>query len=527
MQTNNNIFEDIQNQISIIDIIGKVINLKKKGNEFSGICPFHKEKSDSFFVNNTKGLFFCFGCQAKGNMFHFVSKYYNIPLFEAAKKIANEFNLNIRLDAPKQTIPKETFFIMEKVNNFFTLQSTTDEYKKFIKKRNILSSLGYASYNQSLYEYAKKNSIDVNFLYEVGLLSSNHRNIFFNRIMFPIRNYKNHIIGFGGRAINDTIKPKYLHSKESKLFHKKYILYGEDIALQKNHLSIFVVEGYIDCIKMHDSKFPNTVAVLGTSLTIFHINKLWKYTKEIILFFDGDIAGKNALKKTIELTIPYLDMGSKEISAIILKDNIDPDNFLNQYDSQKIDQYKIFIEEIIFILFVDTFNETTIRRSQSDIEKLLQKMQSFSLRKKILFYINKKIYSKKMNISIKPLIQDYYSYNNIELNILIILGVKRFYENINLQIKQKILNNITFSSNYFNTLKELILQNKKIDFLNTESLKILELKNLSAKNKIMIYLKIMLIKKDLAKDSLPYKAKIELFKEMNSLLGLLNENRLL
>ena len=512
-----NIFEEIQSQISITDVISPILTLKKKGNEFITLCPFHEEKSESFFINNAKGLFFCFGCKAKGNMFHFISQYYNIPLFDAAKKISEQFNIKLNLEYQTEKVNQNIFHIMHEIYKFFLAQNTNIEYQNFIKKRQIIQKLGYSAYDKSLYQYAIEKNINIKILQTVGLLTINNQNVFFNRIIFPIINYKNQIVAFGGRGINQNILPKYLHSKESSIFYKKYILYGENIALKNTHSQIFVVEGYIDCIKMQEKGFLNTVAALGTSLTIYHINKLWKYTKEIVMFFDGDIAGKKALKKTIELIIPYLEMGYKEISAIILTENIDPDEFINKYNINNINQYKVFIEEIIWQLFMVQDSEISIRRSEAEIEKLLKPIQSFNLKKKISYYINKKLYTK--NTSIKPLIQNHYTYNNIELQILILLAeFDQYIDN-----KIEILNHITFSSNYFQQIKQSLLENKKVPFLQEEAKKILELNKLSSQYQVLTYLKIMMIKLDLSQNHLSYLEKIELNKEMNILLANFNK----
>ncbi len=516
-----NIFEEIQNKLSIVDVVSKVLTLKKKGAEFIAKCPFHNEKSDSFFVNNTKGLFFCFGCKEKGNMFHFVSKYHNIPIFDAAKKIAEQFNISIEINTPIQQASLNIKDAITKVYSFFLYHANHVEYQKFIQNRGLKTSLGYAPENVSLFDYAKKHFLNIDHLKEIGVLSANNLNIFNNRVIFPIINVQNQIIGFGGRAINNTIMPKYLNSKESVLFHKKYVLYGENIALKQNHDFVFIVEGYVDCLKMHQANFLNTVAVLGTSLTIFHLDKLWKYTKEIVIFFDGDFAGQKALKKTLELAIPYLEMGFKEISAIILKDNLDPDEFLNKYNAKNLYEHKIFIEEILWKLFIDTSSNLELSRSQTVLEKLLSKMQSFSLRQKIFKYIQNKIIqlNKFQNKSIKDLMTSSYEYNYVDLNILIILGLSKYNQFIAPETIKKVLSSLTFEKDFFNSLKKNITDQKIIDFLQQEAAKILDIQNLNNTRQILLYLKIMLIKKDLQNKQLSYANKKILQEKLKTLLA--------
>ncbi len=331
----------LRNQLRASDIVKQKVSLTRKGNEYLGVCPFHSEKTPSFTVNDTKRFYHCFGCGAHGDIIKFVAETTGLSYKEAAIKIAQENSI----DLPKMTAAqKEEYDEAEQIYNVLELASAyfsdqiNEEVEEYLLARgigkNIKSqfSIGYAPGKGLLINYFEKKSIPLTILLNSGLVGKKEDGriyeIFNNRIIFPIRNTYNRIVGFGGRAIGDSM-PKYINSPETLVFKKSETMYGENIAISaayKKNYSI-VVEGYMDVIALHQAGVNEAVASLGTSVTEKHLQKLWRSGDEIVICLDGDNAGQRASRRVIDIALPMI-AHDKKISFVRLPNSKDPDEVI-------------------------------------------------------------------------------------------------------------------------------------------------------------------------------------------------------
>ena len=335
-------YDHIRATIRVSDIVRLKVPLTKKGSEYLGVCPFHSEKTPSFTVNDAKRFYHCFGCSAHGDVIRFVSETSGISYKEASIKIAGDNGIEL----PKMSVAQEKQYeesdhihnILEQASLFFT-NSLNDNAKNYLKQRNIDSNtiknfnIGYAPGAGALEDYFAKKSIPLKDLAKAGLMGKREDGkiyeIFNKRIMFPIRNIYNKIVGFGGRSIGEAM-PKYINSPETIVFKKGEVMYGENIATGHSYKDNYfiVVEGYMDVIALHKHGFQQAVASLGTAVTEKHIQKLWRSSDEIILCLDGDNAGLRASTRLINISLPHI-CPNKSLSFIQLPAGLDPDDVTN------------------------------------------------------------------------------------------------------------------------------------------------------------------------------------------------------
>lgn len=354
-------YNHLRQQIRASEIIKQKTLLTKKGNEYLGICPFHSEKTPSFTVNDAKRFYHCFGCGAHGDIIKFVAETSGLSYKEAAIKIANENAIEL----PKMTATqKREYEEAEKIHTVLELAATyftslvTKEVEEYLLARGINKnireqfSIGYAPGKGCLIEYFEKKSISLKILLDSGLAGKKEDGrvyeVFTNRIMFPIRNTYNKIVGFGGRVLGDAL-PKYINSPETIVFKKSETMYGENIATSasyKKNYSI-IVEGYMDVIALNRIGINEAVASLGTSVTEKHLQKLWRSGDEIIVCLDGDKAGQRASSRLIDIALPMI-AHDKKLSFVNLPDSKDPDEVIksggfdlfNKLISERIDLSK-------------------------------------------------------------------------------------------------------------------------------------------------------------------------------------------
>jgi DNA primase len=337
----------LRSQLRASDIVKQKVSLTRKGNEYLGICPFHSEKTPSFTVNDAKRFYHCFGCGAHGDIIKFVAETTGLSYKEAAIKIAQENSI----DLPKMTAAqKEEYDEAEQIYNVLELASAyfTDQINAEVEEyllargidKNITDqfSIGYAPGKRLLIKHFEAKSIPLKILLNSGLVGKKEDGkiyeIFNNRIIFPIRNTYNRIVGFGGRALGDSM-PKYINSPETLVFKKSDTMYGENIAISaayKKNYSI-VVEGYMDVIALHKVGINEAVASLGTSVTEKHLQKLWRSGEEIIICLDGDSAGQRASRRVIDIALPMV-AHDKKISFIMLPGSKDPDEVIKSEGSE-------------------------------------------------------------------------------------------------------------------------------------------------------------------------------------------------
>ena len=324
--------EDILSNIDIVDLIGSYINLKKSGDSYEGLCPFHNEKTASFKVNSQKQLYKCFGCGEAGNAYSFVMKYENIDFKEAMEKLALRINYTIPKFANKN---ERLYEINIDAAKFFYYNLTKNEnaknylYNRISNKITKKFGVGFSLLSwDSLYKYLKSKSHKEGDILSLGLLVNKNGKTydrFRGRIMFPIFSPSKKIIGFGGRVTDDLVEPKYLNSPESILYNKSSSLYG--INFLKGE-SVILVEGYMDVLSLHNFGFENAVASLGTAFTEEHAKLLKnKRVKKVIIVFDSDAPGQRATEKAISQLLLF----GIETFVLTLQNAKDPDEFLKKY----------------------------------------------------------------------------------------------------------------------------------------------------------------------------------------------------
>ena len=359
----NDIFiNQLKEKLSIVDIIGKKVTWdNKKTNVNNGIywscCPFHNEKTASFKVDQNRGLFYCFGCHEKGDTISFTMKKENIDFLTAIERLATEIGLKIPADFGSKNDNKnisksysKILEIQEIALLYFTnclRDSPSSKASLFIKNRisseKIINNfkLGYATEkNNAIYDLLLSKGYKEDMIVKSGLCAKNDRgdiyDRFRDRIIFPIFNSSNKVVGFGGRALNSSASAKYLNSPETEVFQKGKLLFNENNC-QKDfkNKNLIIVEGYMDVIALSKVGLTNCVAPLGTAVTIDQINRIWRISKSPIFAFDGDNAGQKALERLTYLVLPYIS-AENTIQACILPNNHDPDDLISKFGNQSI-----------------------------------------------------------------------------------------------------------------------------------------------------------------------------------------------
>lgn len=337
-----NYVDIIKSRLLLSEIVSKKVKLTKRGDNFLGLCPFHHEKTPSFSVTNAKGLYYCFGCSAHGDVFEFVSQTEGLSFKDTIKKLAQLTGVELPQNPEMSKKDNKLFLALEFAANWFFQKN--QEVANYLKQRGISPDtinkfkIGYAP-SFGLKEHLNSLGIEDQILFQVGLINKNFRDYFYDRLMFPILSFTGKTIAFGGRALNAQQQPKYLNSPENQLFKKKENLYGINFALseirKKQHA--FIVEGYFDVIALHQAGIVNTVAPLGTAISVEQIKNLWKFTKEISVCMDGDSAGCSAANRIAKLVLPILELGYT-LKFITLPSNKDPSDICNdlKYDRENI-----------------------------------------------------------------------------------------------------------------------------------------------------------------------------------------------
>lgn len=342
MQISEEILEKIKSQNDIVDVISERVRLRKSGRNFTGLCPFHNEKTPSFSVSQEKQIYKCFGCGEAGNVISFVMKEKNLPFIEAVKYLANRANIPLEINNGEKSKSAKKKDLLYRVNVeaakfFFSNLMNNQNAKEYFLNRGIKEEtikkfgLGFAndSWN-SLMFYLRKKGINDVLLEEAGLISVNKEkgrkyDRFRNRVMFPVFDYQGRVIGFGGRVLDDS-KPKYLNSPETLVFQKGTNLYGLNFALKHNMSERYfvIVEGYMDLISLHQYGITNVVASLGTALTINQARLLKRYADKVIISYDADMAGQMATLRGLEI----LRTAGFDVRVLNIPQGKDPDEYV-------------------------------------------------------------------------------------------------------------------------------------------------------------------------------------------------------
>lgn len=340
------IIEEIKSRSDIVKVISDYIKVQQSGINYKGLCPFHGEKTPSFYINTSKQIYKCFGCGEGGDVINFVMKIENLEFMDAVKLLAKDCGIEINTNMDEQSKIR-----MEKVKKIQDINTEAARYyfSNLIKEKNygyeylrrrglddkIIKKfgLGYAPKAwTNLMEYLISKGYDKETLVECGLVTykkdgNKYYDRFINRVIFPIFDYRGNVIGFGGRVLDDSL-PKYLNSPDTLAFNKKYNLYGLNFA-RKNitDRTVILVEGYMDLISLYQYGIRNVCATLGTALTIDQGNLLKRYVDTVVISYDSDDAGVKATLRAIDI----LTSVSINVKVLNLKDVKDPDEFIRKY----------------------------------------------------------------------------------------------------------------------------------------------------------------------------------------------------
>jgi DNA primase len=353
--------DDLLERVDIVEVIDSRVKLKKTGKNYSACCPFHDEKTPSFSVSPDKQFFYCFGCGASGNSIGFVMDYERISFPEAIDSLAKVAGVDVpretktpqaqAQDETRKKARKALYQLMEQTNDFYQQQLREHEQRNiavnYLKNRGLSGhiakdfGIGYAPAGwDNLIKQLGTSNERQDLLIDGGLLIKNDEknklyDRFRERIMFPIRDSRGRVIGFGGRVLNDE-KPKYLNSPETTIFHKGKELYGlyEAKEAYRQLPRVLVVEGYMDVIALAQYGIRYGVATLGTACSTEHLTRAFRFTNEVVFCFDGDEAGRKAARRAMENALPVMEDG-RQIKFLYLPDGEDPDTLIRQIGDEK------------------------------------------------------------------------------------------------------------------------------------------------------------------------------------------------
>lgn len=340
---NDNVLDEIRDRADIVDLIGEYVELKRSGSNYMGLCPFHSEKTPSFSVSPSKGIFKCFGCGVGGDVITFVMKRENLSFPEAVEFLADKYSVRLEVYKDENKEARDKRDRLYEINreaglHFLKNYQASQKTQLYLKNRMLNDKtirsygIGYSKDSWTdLYDHLTKLGYKEDELLELNLISKskngNYIDRFRDRVMFPIINRNNRIIGFGARAFGDE-KPKYLNSRETPIFHKGNNVFNMNIiSRESTRERIILVEGYMDVISLYNSGINYSVASLGTSLTIDQANIIKKMAKDIYICYDSDNAGINATSRAIDI---FLEVSVKP-KIIELEGGLDPDDFIKKY----------------------------------------------------------------------------------------------------------------------------------------------------------------------------------------------------
>ncbi|MAW48622.1 MAG: DNA primase [Gammaproteobacteria bacterium] len=479
--------DSLIDKANIVDIIGNYIKLEKKGNDYWARCPFHSEKTSSFSVSENKQFFHCFGCGAHGNAIGFVMDHTNKTYPEAIESIANTLGIEIPRDKETSKIYEARKILKDSLNDakkiFENQLKNSENAISYLKERKISGEtakkfqIGYAEDDFQVINKSLSDAYTESNLLDAGLIVKKDKNSydkFRDRIMFPIHDQSGNIIAFGGRILKeDKEKPmaKYMNSPETSLFSKKRVLYNLHLAKQDKDSKefLYIVEGYMDVIKLYQAGIKNSVATLGTAVTQENLIQCFKYTREIICCFDGDKAGEKAAWQGVENIMPVIKDGDA-ISFVFLPENHDPDNIIEKGGIKLWNECvnkKISIEEFIYIKFSKETDLNTAAGKTQYLQKadaLLNKLNAKILKDIIYEFLKEKVGVKYIaeNHKQKTIVNNkqYKTTSPLQKAILILL------HNPNIKINEDLINDFRIKDNQgivlLKSILDLIKRNKNM-----------------------------------------------------------------
>ena len=383
--------DELRSRISIAEVVGEKVKLQKRGREYTGLCPFHQEKTPSFTINESKGFYHCFGCGAHGDVIRFLTDHEGLPFIDAVKKLAARVGLELPAFSKENQEAlqhrKSLYEIMDMAADFFEknlyMPVGARGLSYFRQKRGLSDEtikkfrLGYAPSNNALKAYLSSKGVSEQDMADLGLISvpedTNRKpnDFFYDRVMIPIMDKQRNVIAFGGRILGDG-QPKYLNSPETPIFNKRRILYNMNNARESAYSAkrLIICEGYMDVIALDCFGFEYAVAPLGTALTEEQIIEAWKVCNNPTLCFDGDTAGIRAAIRSVDRVLPILRAGYS-VNYIFLKEAKDPDELLHKFGAEAFEKYIGKAKPLVDILWhkCKMNKDTTTPEQKALIEK--------------------------------------------------------------------------------------------------------------------------------------------------------------
>ncbi len=346
--------QDLLNRADIVEVIGKRIPLKKKGNDYFCCCPFHQENTPSFSVNPKKQFYYCFGCGASGNVISFLMEFEHYSFVEAVTSLAEDYSLQIPYTSHQEKHYAKNdnlnTILADAVSFYQKALTTNTEAYAYLQKRGLSDEiiqsfhLGYATAGwDNLLKQLGRDTAAEKSLHSAGMLIQKEKGGYYDRfrhrIMFPICNRSGKYIAFGGRVLDDS-QPKYLNSPETPIFEKNKELYGLHYLLNQEHEypEIMIVEGYMDVLALAQHGYSRSVATLGTAMSKYNLEKLFRLTNKIVFCFDGDNAGRTAAWRALQNTIKIMRDG-RQAYFLFLPDGDDPDSFIRRTGKETLLEY--------------------------------------------------------------------------------------------------------------------------------------------------------------------------------------------
>ena len=430
MNNMRDLIDEVKNRCDIVSVISQYINLKSSGSNYSGLCPFHNEKTGSFHVNQKKQIYKCFGCGEGGDVINFVMKIENLDFIDAIKLLAQKNGIEFKTNLSEADKAKmESIKLMQDIHlqaarfYFANLTKSKNAGYDYLKRRGLSDKtikkfgLGYSIYSwNSLMDYLLSIGYEKKDLVKSGLVThkeddNKYYDRFRNRVMFPIFDYRGNVIGFGGRVLDDSL-PKYLNSPDSLIFNKRFNLYGLNYAKKsiKND-TLILVEGYMDLISLYEHGIENVVATLGTALTNEQGKLIKRYASTAIISYDSDEAGIKATLRAIDI----LRGQNINVKILNLKDCKDPDDFIKKYKKEGFLQaLEDSVSHIIFQINIlkrkfDFSKDENLIKFAKEVASIIKSLSSPVEKDYYIKYV-----SKEFNISLDALKEEVFGkrFNN-------------------------------------------------------------------------------------------------------------------
>lgn len=494
MSFSKNDLDSIKSKISIRNVLEKKTRLIQKGKDYWCCCPFHEEKTPSCKINDDLGSFYCFGCGAKGDIFNIYTDLYNYNFVDAVKELSQQAGVNINFDTMEKSKQENKITEILKLTCMWFQENLNNSEEgicnKYLEKRKLSKEtikkfkLGYSFNSDStLFNFLKSKSFTDEDLLQSNVVKLDKKNkirdYFYKRLIFPILNVQSRVVGFGGRALDDT-KPKYINSPESKIFQKRHLLYNLDIAKtfarKKNNL--LICEGYMDVISLYQKGVFSVVSPLGTSITEDQLQLSWNYSSKPTIMFDGDSAGIRASYKSAIIALPLIS-AKKFLQFITLSQDYDPDSYINEISFEKFVAQLRNPESLVQFIFNQSSKSLSLDKADEKIsyDKYLDDLvDTIKDQKTKYFYKNefKSLFFNKIRKNRSPQQVKKISAKKIEINLNKKQNLSFIAAAVNhLSVREKILAKLSKTDLFDKKELELINQLKKKESLNLDKESIL------------------------------------------------------